>query len=366
MERIVKIRIARGDFTERSVNGRYGLEVMTSPELSGDTSHAQSMPGRAPAVSIILTAINEEAHLRAAIQAALNSDYEGELEIVIAVGPSRDTTRAIADQLANEDSRIHVIDNPSGKTPDGLNAALNKSKNEIVVRIDGHSEIDSQYIRTAVATLNETGAVNVGGIMAAEGVTPFQSAVARAMRSPIGVGASRFHTGGKAGPTDTVYLGVFRRSAMEQIGGYDSHFIRAQDWEMNYRLRRNGGSVWFNPELKVTYRPRSTARALARQYFEYGRWRRVVSRRHSGTINFRYLAPPVNLIITSLSIASGLLVHPFFAIPAVGYLAAIFLSSLIIGKNWGERVRLPIVLIIMHFCWGFGFISSPRALVPRS
>ena len=366
MERIVKIRIARGDFTERSVNGRYGLEVMTSPELSGDTSHAQSMRGSAPAVSIILTVINEEAHLRAAIQAALNSDYEGELEIVIAVGPSRDKTRDIADQLAAGDSRIHVIDNPSGKTPDGLNAALHNSKNEIVVRIDGHSEIDSHYIRTAVATLHETGAVNVGGIMAAEGISPFQSAVARAMRSPIGVGASRFHTGGKAGPTDTVYLGVFRRSAIEKIGGYDSHFIRAQDWEMNHRLRLNGGLVWFNPELRVTYRPRSTARALARQYFEYGRWRRVVSRRHSGTINFRYLAPPANLVLTLLSITLGLLINPIFFTPFIGYLLVICLASVFIGKKWSERVRLPIVLIIMHFSWGFGFISSPRALVPRS
>jgi succinoglycan biosynthesis protein ExoA len=365
MERIVKIRIARGDFTVRSVNGRYGLEVMTSPESSGDTSHASFMRGSAPAVSIILTVINEEAHLRAAIQAALNSDYEGELEIVIAVGPSRDNTRLIADQLSQEDSRVHVIDNPTGKTPDGLNAALRHSRHEIVVRIDGHSEIDSHYIRTAVNTIKDTGAVNVGGIMAAEGITPFQSAVARAMRSPIGVGASRFHTGGEAGPTDTVYLGVFRRSAIEAIGGYDSNFVRAQDWEMNHRLRLNGGTIWFNPELKVTYRPRSSARALARQYFEYGRWRRVVSRRHSGTINFRYLAPPANLVLTLFSVILGILVDPFFLIPFIAYLVSILLSSFVIGKNWSERVRLPVVLIIMHFCWGFGFISSPRALVPR-
>ena len=365
MERIVKIRIARGDFTVRSVNGRYGLEVMTSPESIGDTSHAAFKRGSAPAVSIILTVINEEAHLRAAVQAALNSDYEGELEIVIAVGPSRDNTRLIADQLSQEDSRIHVIDNPTGKTPDGLNAALRYSQHEIVVRIDGHSEIDSQYIRTAVNTMKETGAVNVGGIMAAEGVTAFQSAVARAMRSPIGVGASRFHTGGESGPTDTVYLGVFLRSAIEAIGGYDSNFVRAQDWEMNHRLRLNGGTIWFNPELKVTYRPRSSARALARQYFEYGRWRRVVSRRHSGTINFRYLAPPANLVLTLLSFALGSMVNPIFFIPSVAYFVSILLASLVIGKNWGERVRLPIVLIIMHFCWGFGFISSPRTLVPR-
>ena len=330
---------------------------MTSPNTSLPVS---------PGISVILPVLNEESHLADSVKAILSQKYLGEVEVILALGPSQDGTNEIAATLAAEDSRVYVIDNPTGKTPDGLNAALQNSHHGIVVRIDGHSEIDADYISTAVQTINETGAVNVGGIMAAEGITPFQSAVARAMRSPIGVGASRFHTGGEAGPTDTVYLGVFRRSAIDEIGGYDSDFIRAQDWEMNYRLRLNGGIVWFNPELKVTYRPRSSIRALARQYFEYGRWRRVVSRRHTGTINFRYLAPPVNLVLTFISLALGLLLHPIFFIPFTCYLAAIFLASLVIGKNWSERVRLPLVLMIMHFSWGFGFISSPRTLVSRS
>jgi len=236
MERMVKERIARGDFTGPRVIGRYGLNVMASQIHSGDTSHAGSFPP----VSVILTVMNEEAHLRAAVCAALNSDYAGELEVVIAVGPSHDRTLEIAEQLAKDDARVSVISNPTGRTPNGLNAALKASRYEIVVRIDGHSEIENEYIKKAVATLKETNAVNVGGIMAAEGISPFQSAVARAMRSPIGVGASRFHVGGKAGPTDTVYLGVFRRSALQEINGYDERFVRAQDWEMNHRLRLNG------------------------------------------------------------------------------------------------------------------------------
>jgi GT2 family glycosyltransferase len=196
-------------------------------------------------------------------------------------------------------------------------------------------------------------------------MTAFEKAVARAMRSPIGVGAAKFHTGGSEGATDTVYLGVFQRRAIEAIGGYDEEFVRAQDWEMNYRLREKGGVIWFNPDLKVTYRPRSSIRKLAKQYFEYGRWRRMVSRTHKGTVNFRYLAPPINLIINILSLAFGVLVSPFLFIPSATYVLAILFSSLYIGKSWAERIRLPIVLITMHFSWGFGFISSPRNLITR-
>jgi GT2 family glycosyltransferase len=259
-----------------------------------------------------------------------------------------------------------LIENPSGRTPDGLNAAIAATQHEIVVRIDGHSAIDSNYIREAVRILNETGAVNVGGVMAAEGVTNFERAVARAMRSWIGVGGSRFHTGGDAASVDTVYLGVFRRSALIAAGGYDPRFTRAQDWELNFRLRKAGGKVWFDPKLQVTYRPRSSVRSLARQYFEYGRWRAAVSRYHKGTANLRYLAAPLNLLVNLISLILALFVSPWFLIAPIGYLLTVKLASLFIGKSWAERVRLPLVLIIMHFSWGFGFITSPRGLISNS
>src|SRR5690606_23487191 len=104
----------------------------------------------------------------------------------------------------------------------------------------GHAEIPADYISTAVRVLTETGADNVGGIMDAQGVTAFQRAVAVAMKSPLGVGNSRFHVGGDAGPADTVYLGAFRRTALQRVGGYDRRYARAQDWEMNHRIRESG------------------------------------------------------------------------------------------------------------------------------
>jgi len=334
---------------------------MNAQNSLSESAHAHQRPP----VSVILTVANEAAHLESAINAILDSQYKGEIEVAIAVGPSNDGTFEIAENLSTSDDRIKVIKNPSGRTPDGLNAAIGATKHEIIVRVDGHSEISKDYIDKAVKILQETGAVNVGGIMAAEGITPFQRAVARAMRSPIGVGPARFHTGGSAGSTDTVYLGVFKRSALDAIGGYDKRFSRAQDWELNYRLRSNGGLIWFDPSLQVTYRPRKNPRALASQYFQYGRWRSAVLRHHKKAANARYLAPPLNLIAQLISVTLGVFVNPIFFLLPMIYLSAILIASLILGKGWNEKIRLPIVLIIMHFCWGFGFITSPRALISR-
>jgi GT2 family glycosyltransferase len=184
------------------------------------------------------------------------------------------------------------------------------------------------------------------------------------MRSSLGVGASRFHTGGEAGFVDTVYLGVFLRSAVLAVGGFDERFIRAQDWELNFRLRQAGGKIFFDPRLHVTYRPRSSVKALAKQYFEYGRWRRVVSRRHQGTINYRYLAPPFALLGTSLSIVFTLFFNLIFIIPAAIYGIFLIAASLITGKGLIEKLLLPIVLFTMQMSWGLGFLTSPKTLAP--
>jgi cellulose synthase/poly-beta-1,6-N-acetylglucosamine synthase-like glycosyltransferase len=296
------------------------------------------------------------------VSAILSQDYKGSFEIILALGPSRDRTNTIAEELAARDNRIKLVMSPSGKTAAGLNWAIAASENPVIVRVDGHAKIPDNYLSLAVSILRESGAVNVGGVMAAEGVTKFEIAVSRAMRSPLGVGASRFHTGGKAGEVDTVYLGAFRREAIIAVGGFDERYTRAQDWELNHRLRKNGGKIYFDPRLQVTYRPRPNLSKLAKQYFQYGRWRRVVSRSHPGTVNLRYLAPPLTLLGTLSSLILGLLIHSIFFLPAAVYGIFLLISSIFIGKSVREIISLLAIIPTMHFAWGAGFISSTKTL----
>ncbi|WP_084468855.1 glycosyltransferase family 2 protein [Nocardiopsis trehalosi] len=316
-----------------------------------------------PPVSVVMPVLNEERHLAAAVRHVLAQEYPGDLEVVLAVGPSADRTREVADALAAEDPRVKVVDNPTGRTPAGLNAAIGASSHGIVARIDGHAMMPSDYLRVAVETLDETGADNVGGIMAAEGETDWEKAVAAAMTSKVGVGNAKFHTGGEGGPADTVYLGVFRRSAIDRVRGYDEAFLRAQDWEMNHRIRSTGGVVWFQPRMRVSYRPRPNAKALARQYFHYGRWRRVVARQHKGTINLRYLAPPAAVLGVVAGLAAGFALPVAWLVPGA-YAAAVLAASVPLGRGMTLKGRLcvPVALATMHMAWGTGFLTSPPGL----
>ncbi|MFD9211332.1 glycosyltransferase family 2 protein [Streptomyces sioyaensis] len=320
-----------------------------------------------PAVSVIMPVLDEERHLRNSVRHILEQEYAGEMEVVIALGPSTDRTDEIAAELVAEDPRVHTVPNPTGRTPAALNAAIKASRHPIVVRVDGHGMLSRNYIATAVRLLEETGAANVGGIMHAEGENAWEDAVAAAMTSRIGVGNAAFHTGGQAGPAETVYLGVFRREALEQQGGYNEEFIRAQDWELNFRIREAGGAIWFSPELKVQYRPRPSVKALAKQYKDYGKWRHVVARYHAGSINLRYLAPPTAVCAIAAGLVAGAAVTPWALIVPGGYLAAIAAGSVPAGKGLSPKARLqiPLALATMHMAWGVGFLTSPRSLARK-
>lgn len=312
-----------------------------------------------PPVSVIMPILNEEHGLRDAVTSILRQEYPGDLEIVLAIGPCEDATWDVARALAQEDERVRLVENTSGRTPDGLNAALAVSVHEIVVRVDGHGALSAGYIETAVRTLQETGAANVGGVMLAQGRTDLERAVAVAMRSPLGIGGARFHVGGTSGPAPTVYLGVFQRAWLDRVGGYDTTYSRAQDWELNLRIRRAGGVVWFTPDLEVTYRPRGTWAKLARQFWVTGQWRREVARRNPGTLSARYLAPPAAVAALVAGLAGGLVWRPLLVIPA-GYAAAVTVGGVVIARDEpaSVRARVPAVLAVMHTAWGAGFLRA--------
>ena len=130
---------------------------------------------------------------------------------------------------------------------------------------------------------------------------------------------------------DTVFPGVFRRDALDAAGGFDETLLRNEDQELNWRLRERGETVWFDPELAVNYRPRGTLRALARQYFDYGRWKRVVLGRHPGSWRARQLAAPA------------------------------LVAALGVRRRRPEAVLVPVVLATIHVAWGAGFFIGVRA-----
>lgn len=320
-----------------------------------------------PSVDVVIPVRNGARDLARAFRSVAEQDYPGTVHVVMAVGPSTDDTWNVAAALAERHPRVTVVENPSGLTPVALNLAIAAGQGEVVLRLDAQGVLPEGYIRRAVELLDETGAVNVGGVQRATGHTSFERAVAAAMNSPLGAGDARFRLGGDPGPTDTVYLGVFRRSAVEDVGGFDETLVRNQDYELNWRLRQRGGVVYFHPDLEVAYRPRGSLRALARQYFDYGRWKHVMLRRHPSSVRWRQLVPPVVAVANVTGLAL-LPVTPWSAVVPLGYVIGVALGAVMTSPDRSVAVlaRLPVVLATMHHAWATGFLSPAPHRVRHS
>ena len=311
--------------------------------------------------------LNAGATLRSSVQSVLNQDYEEIIEIILSIGPSRDTTSAVSVELENTDKRVKIIENPSGRTASALNAAASIATGDYLVRVDAQSKLDKNYIQQAIKTIQKKKAANVGGIQKAEGASVLERSIASAMTSKFGVGNSRFHYGGDEGPVDTVYLGVYDASIFHKLGGFDESLKRNQDYELNIRLRKAGYTVWFDPNLTVRYRPRSTFQGLFKQYFQYGQWKRSVIKLHPSSIRLRQLVPPLlilgifgGILVSTLESIWGLLI-PFM------YMTAVLLSTFFSKEcNGWSRCFLLFVFPTMHIAWGLGFLFGPLEWISRS
>src|SRR5204863_1670811 len=121
----------------------------------------------------------------------------------------------------------------------------------------------------------QSGADNVGGSMRMRRVGFWGEAIARAMASPF-ARPVRFQQATSPQFVDSVYLGAFWRERLEEIGLFDESLPSNEDYELNYRLRRAGGRVYFTPEIKVSYYTRESLPDLVRQFWRYGRGKAMV------------------------------------------------------------------------------------------
>ncbi len=317
------------------------------------------MSNSLPSVTVMMPVRNEQHHLAKAVESVLAQNYPGQLEIVLAIGPSIDQTKSVASELAKKHAGIKIVDNPKGLTTVGLNLAIADSSGEIIIRVDAHSELAANYISRGVEILLETGSVLVGGIMNARGNSPFQKAVAFGYGSRFGLGGGRYHIGGQAGEAESAYLGIFEAKALKQVGGYNEQIIRGEDWDLSQRLKAKGGKVWFSPELEVHYWPRSNIKALAWQFYSTGVWRGELTRKSPSKASLRYFLPPLALLfltVSALLSVGGLLNQLALIIPVALYLLMLSLAAGT-AKSLAlvDRIMVLIALPVMHFSWATGF-----------
>jgi cellulose synthase/poly-beta-1,6-N-acetylglucosamine synthase-like glycosyltransferase len=320
-------------------------------------------------VSIIVPCYNEQATIQLMLEAVYNQDYPiSEMEVVIADGNSSDQTRAKIKEFQERhpDLNILIVDNPRRIIPSGLNIAIWAAKGEILVRLDGHSVPSSNYISRCVENLSAGKGDNVGGIWRIQPRNPGWQAVSISLAAahPLGVGDARYRIGGNAQEVDTVPFGSFYKERIKRLGGYNESLLTNEDYELNVRMRKNGGKIWFDPEIQSRYYAPPNFVSLARQYTRYGFWKVRMLALHPETLRWRQALPPVFVLSLLVLAAAGFFVASFWWLLVLElgcYVLLLLFSSLRIAmkeRKWFLIGGLPLAIMTMHLCWGSAFLWS--------
>lgn len=321
-------------------------------------------------VSVLIPVLNEERHLRESVAAMLAQDLDGSFELLFIDGRSDDGTVEVLERLQWTDDRIRILDNPHRTTAHALNVGLAAARGRFVARMDAHTAYPPGYLRLGVERLRRGDVDWVTGPQVPVGHTGLSGVVASALSGGLGRGSSdKWQADGAQGPrewdlTTSVFTGVWRRSTVDALGGWDPEWPVNQDSEMAARLLAQGGRIVCLSAMGALYVPRDSLRRLGRQYWRYGSYRARTFVRHPSSCGPLRLAASLLPLALVSALVPGPVGLPGRVLAAL-YALAIVLQVVRIGPALRDAPRLAAVLVTMHLAWGAGFLRSALLLLPQ-
>lgn len=317
-----------------------------------------------PTVSVIVPCFNEHAFIENCVRSLLaQQEPNGGFELIVVDGGSKDGTRGLLEKLAQENTRLRIVDNPRRLTACAMNIGIRMARGLYIAILGAHNRYAPDYLVRSLEVAQQTGADNVGGALICEAHGVVQRAIAIAHHSFFSVGGARWHRTDYEGVADTVFGGFYKAEVFQRIGLFDEELVRNQDDELNLRLTRAGGIIWQSPRIKSWYHPRSSLHALFQQYAQYGYWKVRVIQKHRLPASVRHLAPGAFVAFQLMSIVAA----PFWA-PLLWLWAALTgtyvcvnlaVSVLVAArKSWSVLPLLPFVFACYHFGYGYGFFRG--------
>lgn len=321
-------------------------------------------------VSVVVPCYNEEEHIFSLLSALNQQTYpRSDMELIIVDGLSTDKTRQVIRSFQNlfPDFRVFLVDNPKRIIPAALNLGIQKAVGEYIIRVDAHSSPDKKYVENCVLALAEGKGDNVGGrwdIVPSDQKSFVSRAIAAAVSHPLGAGDASYRYSERASYVDTVPFGAFKRTTLVGVGGYDEKLLSNEDYDLNVRIRRNGGKIWFDPQIRSQYIARSDYHGLASQYYRYGFWKRKMLTKYPESIRLRQAIPPLFFLIIVLLIFAGIVFQKLWI--GLGFILGFYSLALLVAGFWeairtkdcGKVIGMPVAFLIIHFSWAFGFFIS--------
>jgi succinoglycan biosynthesis protein ExoA len=342
-------------------------------------SRAASLPTAAAAtgedlVTVIIPSLNEAENIDRTLESVRGQDYEN-LQIVVVDGGSVDgTVEAVKYHMA-ADPRVELLHCPRASIPRSLNVGLAAARGKWLVRVDAHSTVNNAYVTRMVDALRTGRWGGVGGRKSGVGRTAAGRAIAAVMGTRFGVGGSTYHHGTTQQIVDHVPFGGYPVELVRSLGGWDERLVANEDFEFDFRLRRAGYALCFDPELEIEWLCRQSVADLFRQYRRYGSGKLDVVLLHPSSMSLRHMMPPALVGYLGLA-AVGLATRRrrWILLSLAPYAVALGLASASTARGLSSReemTNVPLAYLGMHIGWGAGFWEGAlrrafRAVRPES
>jgi len=227
-----------------------------------------------PSVSIVIPAFNAERYLTEAVQSALGQSVPP-VEIVIVNDGSSDETAKVADRLAATHSRVSALHRPNGGAAAARNTGLSRVSSDFILFLDADDRLSKDAIRDhldvfekhpgAVMVFGSNNVIDETGKFLRTNLIPEEDVTLADLAMRVTPSQSQC---------------LYRRSALEVIGGYDETIRYSQDVEVNLRLIRIGG-IYSHGRVVMDYRRHQTqSTRKSGQIFPH--WHVVVLEKHFG------------------------------------------------------------------------------------
>jgi hypothetical protein len=282
---------------------------------------------------------------------------------------------------AHPELRVTVLDNPGKILSSGWNAALSCAQGDIILRVDAHSRIPSDFIKkNAVNILS--GQDIVGGVRisqtseaSASEASTLEASISEASgglwemlllaaeKSKFGSGAADFRNPGSPGYVDTLAHAAYRREVFEAVGGYDERLVRNQDMEIHRRMKMAGYRLFFNPQIISYHIVRSSLKGILCQKWHDGKWIGLALGISPRCFSLRHFIPAMFSGALIISLTMGIwgilgVLFPFLLLSSVYGLAALaFTIEAIVKAPLKVKplcVLLPGIFLLIHLSYGLG------------
>ena len=320
-----------------------------------------------PMVSFIMPVLNEEKTIQKCLDSLFSLEYPAEkIEVVIARGPSKDTTNALLEEYAKNKKNIVLLDNPTGNTSIGRNICITHATGEMIMNYSGHVIAEKNLLVELAVRLQNLPAevVAVGCSNLSPGKQNFVGEVSGAAFLSF-MGGRNFFSQNAVFPeeryTDHLSFSCYRKEVVEKVGGFDPVFWCGQDYELDIRLRKAGYKILYTPKTRVYHFKRDSVRSLWRQMYRYGIARANMVKKHPDTLKFFHLLGPGFILGGVLVVLLTLLgVLPLWVIPClvVAYLLMSLVSTLQVTRKPSVVVSSVLFYLLIHVGYGAGFLRG--------